>query len=176
MGTQNRKVKCSWCWTIAPFSIICLSQGTALFAWRCPWPRPQLSVSTVTNYKQQSLPKRRIISPLPSPAKRHEMKCFHTCFHRDGINTSLIGSWRHLRACVLVVLRPRCPKEQGLAAWGTCCGAGGRVGWWWVPGWVDGPVCKERRAAGGRCSVCSGHRMSLKCRSTLLVGVHLEYF
>lgn len=137
MGMQNRKVKCSWCWTIAPFSIICLSQGTALFTWRCLLPKPQLSASTVTNYKQQSLSKRRIISPPPSPAKRHEMKCCHTCFHRDGITTSLIGSWRHLKACVPVVLRLRCPKEQGWrrgapaaepeAGWD----GGGCLGGWW---------------------------------------------
>lgn len=121
--------------------------------------------------------------PLPSPAKRHEMKCCHTCFHRDGINTSLIGPWRHLKACVPVVLRLRCPKEQGLVAWGTggvghllrSRRQGGMAVGAWVGGWslLQG---KKRRAAEGRCSVCSGHRMSLKCRNALLVGVHLEYF
>lgn len=52
------------------FNHLPISRCTALFAWRCLLPRPQLSVSTVTNYKQQSPSKRRITSPPAVPSQK----------------------------------------------------------------------------------------------------------
>lgn len=67
---------------------------------------------------------------------------------------------------------PAVPKGAGAGGQGRLPG---RVGGG-MEGWMDGPCRKERRPAEGRCSVCSGHRMSLECRNTALRGVHPEYF
>lgn len=98
------------------------------------------------------------------------MKSFHMRFHTGGRNTSLRGCWSHSGAWVLTVLCGQCPKEQGLGSLLRSRRLPGREG-----KKVD-PFCRERLAAEGRCSVCSGRRMSLKCRNTALAGLRVERF